>query len=144
FHPLLRNIDSQIRSGAARINALGEQIARINAEIRKVIAAGDSPNDLLDQRDMLIEELAGLVDVNVIDRGGGMVAVAIGGVTLVEGISWRSIEVHEEPGTGMATLLWEGTQKPVQISSGELGALFEARDVDIPEYMEQLNEFART
>lgn len=144
FDPLLRNIDTQIRAGAARINSLGEQIAAINAEIRKVLTAGDTPNDLYDKRDMLIEELSTLVDVNVVDRGGGMVAVAIGGVTLVEGISSRAIEVGEDPATGMATLTWEGTHKPVSIASGQMRALLEARDVDVPEYMEQLNEFVRT
>lgn len=143
FAPLLRNIDTQIRAGASRINALGEQIAALNAEIRKVLTAGDTPNDLFDQRDMLIEELSGLVDVNVVDRGGGMVAVAIGGVTLVEGIRWRAIEVSDDPATGMAQLAWAGTHKPVSISSGEMRALFEARDVDLPDYMEQLNEFVR-
>lgn len=144
FDPLLRNIDTQIRTAVARINALGEQIAALNAEIRKVLTSGDTPNDLYDQRDMLIQELSKLVDVNVVDRGGGLVAVSIGGVTLVEGLRSRAIEIQDEPGTGRAQLVWEGTEKPVRVSSGELQALFQARDEDVPELMEQMHEFVRT
>lgn len=143
FDPLRKNLDSQIRAAVTRINALGDQIAALNAEIRKVIVAGDTPNDLFDKRDMLIEELSGLVDVQVVERHSGMIAVAIGGVTLVDGLSHRSIEVHDDPSTGFASLYWSGTNKEVSIASGELRALFQMRDVEVPGYMEALNEFAR-
>jgi len=85
FDPLRKHLDSQIRAGVVRINSLAEQIAALNAEIRKVIVSGDTPNDLFDKRDLLIEELSRLVDVSVSERQTGMIAVTIGGMTLVRG-----------------------------------------------------------
>jgi len=143
FAPMRHNIDLQIRAGAERINALARQIASLNAEIRKVLVAGDTPNDLYDQRDLLIEELSQLADVQVIEREGGMVAVTIGGVALVEGVNARAIEVRNAADTGYAVLTWSGTDLGVTFTSGEMRALIEARDELIPYYMDQLNEFVR-
>lgn len=143
FAPLQQNLDFQVRAAAERINALARQIAQLNTEIRKVLVAGNTPNDLYDTRDMLIEELAKYADVQVVQRDGGMIAVTIGGVALVDGVNARAIEVQSAPGTGFATLVWSGTNLGVTVSSGELKALLEARDVELPRYMEQLNEFVR-
>lgn len=143
FDPLRKNLDLQIRANVTRINSLAQRIAQLNGEIRQVLAAGDTPNDLYDTRDMLIEELSRIADIQVIDREGGMVAVTIGGVTLVEGVNYRAIEVSNAPDTGFAELTWSGTNLSVQFKSGEMKALFDARDELIPHYMEQLNEFVR-
>ncbi len=69
-----------------------------------------------------------------------MIAVTIGGMTLVEGTNFRTIEVHKEPDTSFAKLIWSGSNREVKISSGEMRALIEARDEEVPDYMEQLNE----
>lgn len=139
FDPLRKHLDSQIRAGVVRINSLAQQIAALNAEIRKVIVSGDTPNDLFDKRDLLIEELSRLVDVSVSERQTGMIAVTIGGMTLVEGTNFRTIEVHNDPDTSFAKLIWSGSNREVKISSGEMRALIEGRDEEVPYYMEQLN-----
>ncbi len=51
FDPLRKHLDSQIRSGRGADQSLAQQIAALNAEIRKVIVSGDTPNDLFDKRD---------------------------------------------------------------------------------------------
>src|SRR5690606_654907 len=128
-------LDLQIRANVTRINSLAQRIAQLNGEIRQVLAAGDTPNDLYDTRDMLIEELSRIADIQVIDREGGMVAVTIGGVTLVEGVNYRAIEVINASDTGFAELTWSGTNLSVHFKSGEMKALFDARDELIPHYM---------
>ena len=59
-------VRTRMGSAADRITALGADLAEIN---RQLIAAGTAagrpaPAELLDQRDRLLEELAGLVQVN--------------------------------------------------------------------------------
>lgn len=144
FAPLQRSLDAEIRTRVTEINAIGDQIAALNEEIRSVIAAGQSPNDLLDRRDLLVEKLSKIVDVSVVERADGMIAVAIGGVMLVDGKMNREIVTVDSNADGFVELMWAGGNIPVTVSSGELKALFEARDEVVPSYIDQLNEFART
>jgi flagellar hook-associated protein 1 len=54
------------------------QIAHLNAQISQMQAAGMSPNDLLDQRDQLLDSLSGMANISVTDQGNGMVQVNFG------------------------------------------------------------------
>lgn len=143
--PLAKNIDQTIRERVLRINAIAGEIAGLNREIAAVVAAGQTPNDFLDRRDQLINELSKITDVAVIDRAQGQVAVSAGGILLVEGEYTRTIEAVSDPATnGFVRLQWEGLGAPVAIGSGELAGLFEARDQIIPEYAQKLDELAFT
>lgn len=53
-------LDAQesIRTNVKDVNSLLDQISRINDEIRTVTVTGNTPNDLLDRRDLLIDELS--------------------------------------------------------------------------------------
>ncbi len=81
-------VNRNIRSVVSEINSLSGSIARINEDI--VIATGLSggapPNDLLDQRDQLLTQLSGKVDVTTAEQDDGSLSVFIGnGQTLVLG-----------------------------------------------------------
>ncbi|MBC7293336.1 MAG: hypothetical protein H5T84_04360, partial [Thermoleophilia bacterium] len=56
------------------VNTLARQIADLNKQIVTIKAAGMSPNDLLDRRDLLLDELGKIVAIEVepvtVDRGG--------------------------------------------------------------------------
>src|SRR5919197_1525181 len=64
---------------------LTTQIARLNDEIVKVTGAGDQPNDLRDQRDVLIDQLSKIVNITYREGENGAVTVNIGGRTAVFG-----------------------------------------------------------
>lgn len=144
FAPLQRSLDSEIRTRVTEINSIGNQIAALNDEIRSVLAAGDIPNDLYDRRDLLVEKLSQIVDVTVVERNDGMIAVGIGGVMLVDGRNSRQITTADTNDDGFVELFWDGGNIPVTVRSGELKALLEGRDEVVPSYIDQLNEFART
>jgi flagellar hook-associated protein 1 FlgK len=55
------DVVSQLQATVADANALAGRIADLNGGIRSSVAAGLQPDDLLDQRDVLVEQLAGLV-----------------------------------------------------------------------------------
>ena len=100
----LNEIAGEVRTrmGAAadRITALGSDLAEVN---RQLIAAGTAagraaPSELLDQRDRLLEELSGLVQVNTAQQRDGTTSVFIGtGQVLVLG--GTSAEVDVTPGS---------------------------------------------
>lgn len=144
LEPLRQQLDSKLRSNTARINSLAERIASLNREIVAVKVKGDQPNDLMDARDALVEELANLVDITVAERPRGDIAVSIGGVSLVDGSTTRRIIAQRTGDEGFVELRWEGLESLVTVRSGEMAALLEGRDVIIPNYMDELNQFART
>lgn len=82
------DLNAHIRSGVNKINSLSESIAGINKQITNAIASsnGSMPNDLLDQRDRLIEQLSQKIGITTIDQGDGSLNVLTGkGQALVIG-----------------------------------------------------------
>jgi len=55
---LQTNAQDLIRAGVTEVNSLLEQVDRLNQEIISVKVAGNMPNDLLDKRDSLLDELS--------------------------------------------------------------------------------------
>jgi flagellar hook-associated protein 1 FlgK len=87
---LERNIDNDISVAVDDINNLSQGIAELNQAIleAKGSANGANPNDLLDKRDQLINELSEYVSVTTVEQNNGTVNVFVGsGQGLVVGAS---------------------------------------------------------
>lgn len=83
FEQNLSGVNSEIEHKVDEINGLASRIADFNGQISAVELSGTSANDLRDQRDLLLEELAGFVDINVTENDIGQVDVYVGGSFLV-------------------------------------------------------------
>ncbi len=73
-------VNSRLNSEVADVNSLAQGIAKLNndIEVGTARAGGQPPNDLLDQRDRLLDQLAEKVSVNLVKQDGGAVNVFIG------------------------------------------------------------------
>ncbi|MEA2440099.1 MAG: flagellar hook-associated protein 1 [Thermoleophilaceae bacterium] len=60
------------------VPAIANEIASLNAAIKQFNANGDSPNDLMDRRDNLLDKLSKLAQVRVTDLGNGSINVDLG------------------------------------------------------------------
>ena len=69
-------LNEEIEFDISELNRLAQGIADINADIR--VSYGCAPNDLLDKRDQLINELSALVDIQVSEQSDGAFNVFIG------------------------------------------------------------------
>lgn len=96
-------INKQITSTVSEINSLAKEIADLNHNISlaKGQASGQPPNDLLDQRDALTNELSKLIKTNVVQQSNGPQNIFIGnGQPLVVGtepFALRAITSPQEP-----------------------------------------------
>jgi|LSQX01.3.fsa_nt_gb flagellar hook-associated protein 1 FlgK len=141
--PLQRELDQGMRRTVDRINTLAEQIAAINRQIAHAQSMGHQPNDLFDQRDVLVAEVSRLTGATVAPRQNGMIAVLIGGVSLVDGAYARTIAALDDPGRpGFTRIVWQDTETRVQWNGGEMRSNEEARDQLIPETLERLDRLA--
>jgi flagellar hook-associated protein 1 FlgK len=89
-----RNLESQLQTIKTQIgqnevttidevNSIGVQVAALNQSIHDAYVVGDQPNDLLDQRDLLIDRLWELGNVSITAGAYGVLDVTFAGETLV-------------------------------------------------------------
>ena len=79
------SVNSQISGTVTSINSLTSQIAALNGQIGQASTTGN-PNNLLDQRDNLVQQLAGLTGMSAVTESNGTVSVyTTAGQTLVSG-----------------------------------------------------------
>jgi flagellar hook-associated protein 1 FlgK len=133
------------------INKIATEIANLNDQIGKISALGDHPNDLMDKRDQLVEELSKMINIGYTTDSLNRIKVTVKGVDLVDGSIANKINTVLNPNDpGMVTLEWEnpGPQPkpplPVEVTSGNLKGLLEIRDQEIPKILNDLNNFAST
>jgi flagellar hook-associated protein 1 FlgK len=134
-------IDAQVKDKVQTINDLATQIATLNGQIQRVQVTGDNANDLLDQREQLLEQLSQIVPVNVLTRSDGTINVLIGGTDLVNNVYTRQLSVQTDA-NGHAQPVWAdgSTFAP---PSGALKALVDVRDTDLANYQATLNSLAQ-
>ena len=87
-----RDINAQLQSTVSTINGYSQQIATLNQRIAQMSQSGDTPNNLLDQRDQLVRELNDQVGVNVATQDGSLTVSIANGFTLVSGSHSYALE----------------------------------------------------
>ena len=102
------------------INSITDQLADLNESIMRTEAAGGEANDLCDQRDLLVDKLSGLMEVNVYEDAKGMYTVVSNGTSLVNGISKLTLELS----MGIPNAEYGITDFNIQIK--ETGGMFDA------------------
>ncbi len=137
FDVIRREAGEQAKSTVSDINSYAQAIAGLNARIVQTQNIGSvQANDLLDERDRVIEDLSKLVQVTTLEADNGAVNVFIGnGQTLVLNADAAKLSVQPDPydarevaigitGAG-GTTTYDIT---AQLTGGKLGGLLEFRD----------------
>lgn len=128
-------INARLSQAVTQVNALAESVADLNLAIRDAQAAagGAPPNDLLDQRDLVLQQLSEQIAIDVVAQDDGAVSVFVGnGQALVLGgdASELTLTLSEYPSADpqVAMLTATGTTMPLSaVSGGEIGGLLDFR-----------------
>ena len=100
------------------LNSYGKQIAGLNATIRSATTQTQNANDLMDQRDVLLDKVASLANVTVTNNSDGTVNVSVGSSQLVQGTDATTLSL-----TGPNSLTARG-----DLTGGDLAGLAAAQD----------------
>lgn len=73
---------AQITGPSGPVVAAATEIQRLNVMIESAVQAGRAPNDLLDRRDVLLDELSQYAQVSVTGLGNGLIQVNFGDAAL--------------------------------------------------------------
>jgi flagellar hook-associated protein 1 FlgK len=91
---LVLNISQELEQKTTAINSLTKNIAAVNGEIVRSTGNGQTPNDLLDQREQLIRELNQYVQTTSIPADDGSVGLVIAGSqSIVLGSSFTPVSI---------------------------------------------------
>jgi flagellar hook-associated protein 1 len=127
-------VNGQIKTTVDEINQYSQSLADLNRQIVAGSTSGSPPNDLLDQRDSILNQLAEKIDVNITKQDDGAVNVFIGnGQALVmAGVSNQLVADHlsgdpENLDIGLKTTSGEAVDISRFMTGGEVGALLETR-----------------
>ena len=138
-----RMAEDEIQATVTQINSIIGDIAALNEEIVNVKAAGDNPNDLLDRRDLLVEELGGIIDITIDDRDPDEFSVYTAGYHIVQGRIARPFDlVADRENSGFSQVVWDHSGEAVRFRGGRLGALQELRDDDLRAEIQALDTLA--
>jgi flagellar hook-associated protein FlgK len=113
----------EAQSTVDSINALTQQIAELNGKIQTIEVGQGQANNLRDQRDRLITELATLAGIETQQREYGTVDVAIGGLPVVTGSVALDLEIHLQSGETLAVSAGGAEGSSLRVQGGRLGAL---------------------
>jgi len=72
------NINTQLGTAVAQVNSYLERIRALNQDIALSNGTAHAPNDLLDQRDQLLNELSQIADVQSVENADGTLSLTIG------------------------------------------------------------------
>ncbi|WP_066067171.1 flagellar hook-associated protein FlgK [Neobacillus soli] len=131
---LSSDLQNQLSTKMQEMNNLTKQVSELNLQIAKITASGQQPNDLLDQRDLLIDKMSNMADITVKPAGNGMVDVLVGQEYLVNGD--RNSSLTFDPAMNQTSL----NGKSISFKSGEIAGMVESLTKDIPSFMSKINE----
>lgn len=132
---LSSEIEGRMASAVDQVNALAASVADLNQKISvQTAATGQPPNDLLDQRNVAINELNKLMRVSAVEQSDGQVNLYIGnGQTLVLGSQPYQMSTSKDAfdPTRQNIIIESSATMGVditnQLSGGELGGLLDVR-----------------
>ena len=145
------SLNFQVSQTITEINSLTTQLAELNGKIITAEVTGQNANDLRDQRQLALNELAQRIDITSIESStGGLTIFAARGQVVVEGDTHRDLEAvafADNEGlfeVGYSTGVTRTVSLDRQITSGRLRALLDLRDTTVQGLQDQFYRIAST
>lgn len=140
---LQTNEDGKIAPLVTQVNTIAQSIATLNGQITAVSATGQSPNDLQDKRDALVNQLSQIVGIQYNETPQGAANISLrGGGSLVQGVTSFALSTAADASRPNVTDILDQNGRPVTVSDGQLGGAITARDKTIQGQLDSLNTLA--
>ena len=143
---LISDNNSSISLKTDSINQITDKILQLNKQIVTIENSGSGyANDLRDSRDLLVDELSGLVSVNVTEKANGSYAISSNGMLLVDGDTRTELTTKSTTdsdfGIQILTITDKSTGVPLTSTSGEVKGLYDST-AQVKDYLEQTTNIA--
>ena len=141
-------VGQDIESNIGQANDVLTQLASIQNQLLGISSSNRGPNELLDKRDALLNDLSELIDITVDYKSNGLLEVNAGtfgqGQSLISGVQISKLEVQKVDGTSkvfMRTANGDGLSK-IQVQAGKIAGNM-AADLTLLETKSALDQLSR-
>lgn len=133
FYDQAADINSVIDLKVNKVNELSSEIYSLNRQIAAIeMGNKGQANDLRDTRDYLVDQMSSMIKVSVTEDQYGYYNIQSGGVTLVSATDTTNLStasrLDDKYGYEVKTVVAEGSNKVLDLGSGEIKAMIEMRD----------------
>ncbi|MEM1354264.1 MAG: flagellar hook-associated protein FlgK [Planctomycetota bacterium] len=147
FGQMQKRIDDRLGNAVDNVNDLLDRIVELNRSI--ALQEGGTSGEatgLRDQRDLYLTELSEYIDFTTVEQNGGGIDIFIGSLPIVLGTQNRGLIAESQAVDGQITTAVRiaADNSPVDIQSGELGALIRFRGNHLEDAIDTLNTFSNT
>jgi flagellar hook-associated protein 1 len=129
-----QDLETQVGNTVTQINTIAKNIAALNGQIAAASGGGQTPNQLMDQRDSLVDQLSQYVNVNAITQSNGEMDIYVGsGQPLVVSSTAQTLVASPNPNDasesdiGIAAGNGNVSDITKEINGGTLGGLLTTR-----------------
>jgi len=146
---LRTDANTEIIARVQEVNGMTLHLAQLNHNIIRAEAGGDTANDLRDQRTVLLDELAELMDIYTVEMSNGSVTVLVGGDVLVDGVYRTQLTTQVNPTldperNDFVDVVIAATGRAINISGGRLKGLMDVRDRRVPNVAKRIDDLTST
>jgi flagellar hook-associated protein 1 len=146
---LQAGVTQDVKAAVASLNTMAHSVAALNQQIASLKGSGQAPNQLLDQRDQLIRQIAATLNITTIAADDGSIGVFIGGgQSLVLGANANTVKAVPDsfdPAQVMLTMS-EGAKNrlipPDSLAGGSLAGLLKFQNEDLSAARNLLGQMA--
>lgn len=150
------DLNFEFNSAVNDLNNKAEQIVELNKVIYETELEGGKANDIRDQRNVLLDEMSELADIDYYEDDNNRFHISLDGTKMVSHFNSTKLELtprderlNEDDAVDLTEVQWE-TGQSYTPTSGKLKGLYESRDniegdaKGIPYYVERINNFINT
>lgn len=137
-------VNQRISDSVSSVNGLAQSIASLNQQIESGTSGDNAPNDLLDRRDQLIQQLSEQVGITTSAQGNSINVFTGNGQTLVNGSTALALKALPDPyePTRVNVVASTGAILDGQLRGGALGGLLDYRGSVLEPAQNQLGRAA--
>jgi len=136
------DLNTSVQNDVTSANQDLNTIATLNQQIVEAQSSGGSADQLVDQREQTLENLAGLANLSTTTQANGAVDVSIGGVTMVSGVSVTDSLQAYDPGNGQLQIQAQNAGTHITLTGGSIEGEITARDGALASLQSGLNTVA--
>ena len=139
------SLNSSVTNAVSSANQLLTGIAQLNGQISSAEFSGGTPNDLLDEQQQDLQNLAKLTNIQTSTGSNGSVDVSIGGQSLVSGDKvLDTLQTYDASGNGSGQLLVQTATGGVDLTltGGSIQGTIDTRDGELTTMQKSINTLA--
>jgi len=141
LNQILDDIKYRLGVKVEEVNTIARQIAELNGQIQTMEITGITASDLRDKRDLLLDELSKIVQIDTSQDEQGLFSVNIGGSILIKGTDYDTFTLDKTQ--ALPQVKWQTYNTPVNMKKGELQGLLDLY-AKVTGYRTDLETFAHS